>query len=74
MRYSVGWRRVQILVGVHYERDFQVEGKEASTHNPAMPGIIYFEAQSVAEAQVWIISGGALDALIAGEGTPNDPR
>jgi hypothetical protein len=66
---------VQILVGVHYEGDFQGEGKEASsTHDHDLPGIIYFEGQSVAEAQVRIISGSTLDALIAGEGTPNDPR
>jgi hypothetical protein len=65
---------MQILVEVHYERDFQGEGKEASTHTHDAPGIIYFEAQSVAEAQVRISRGGTLDALIADEGTPNDPR
>src|SRR5208282_2808297 len=73
MRYSVGQRGVQILVEVHYEGDFESEGEEASIHIQDAPGIICFEGQSVPKAQVRIIRGGALNALIAGEGTPNAP-
>jgi hypothetical protein len=65
---------VKILVRVHHEGDFQGEGNEASTQDHDLPRVIYFEGYSVAEAQVRIKGGGTLDALIAGEGTPNDPR
>jgi hypothetical protein len=61
-----------MLGGVHYERDFQREGQDFSAHD--VPGIIYFEGQSLAETQFRIIRGGAWDALIADEGTPNDTR
>jgi len=63
---------VHVLIGVYYERDLQGEGQELVTHDA--PGIIYLEGQSLAEAQVRIIRGGTLDALIADEGTPKDAR
>jgi hypothetical protein len=63
---------VQILVVVHYERDFYGEGPKGSIHDT--PSIIYFEGQSIAGAQFRIIRGSTWDALIADERTPKGPR
>src|ERR1700733_8345974 len=63
---------MHLLDGVHHKWDF--ERKRPKRRLDEMPGIIYFEAQSLAEGQVRIGSGRALDALIADKSTSNYAR
>jgi len=57
---------MDIFVWIAYERDFHSERPKGLVQNTS--SIVDFEGESFAEAQVRIIRGSALYALIANEG------
>src|ERR1700726_1197171 len=63
---------MEIFVGIVHEWDLHLEIPKWSLDKTA--GVIYFEGETIAEAQLGIIRGSAYDALIADEGTSKRSR
>src|ERR1700726_98545 len=63
---------MEIFVGIVHEWDLHFEIPKRPLDKTA--GIIYFEGETIAEAQLGIIRGSTDDALIADEGTSKRSR